>query len=238
MRSVIDIGAGFACACALAAVTAFGGAVVSDADDSPGPGPVVATTPTGPEQAASDPAPTAGTGAAVTPQRAEPGAIPTRSAAGWPTARSVNPPVRLVVDALRADLAVDAVGIDGNGDMELPPDAARAGWYRFGPTPGADAGATVIAAHSGSQATPRGPLRHLGDLSPGESIDITRADGTTLRYVVESAHLAPKTTIDLTEHFRREGEHRLVLITCAGTWAEDQRSYSDNAVVTAMLVES
>lgn len=237
MRSVIDIGAGFVFACALAAATASGGAVVSDAGDRPASGPVVATTPTGPEQAASDPAPTAGTGAVGT-ERAEPGDIPTHSAAGWPTTRAVNPPVRLVVDALRADLAVDAVGIEQNGDMEIPPDAARAGWYRFGPAPGANAGATVIAAHSGSPATPRGPLRHLGDLSPGESIDITRADGTTLRYVVESAHLIPKTTIDLTEHFRREGEHRLVLITCAGTWAEDQRSYSDNAVVTAMLVKS
>jgi hypothetical protein len=64
---------------------------------------------------------------------------------------------------------------------------------------------------------------------------VERAGGTALRYVVESAALVPKTRIDLAQYFRRGGDHRLVLITCDGTWSQERRSYSDNAVVVARL---
>jgi len=142
----------------------------------------------------------------------------------------------VVVPALDADLPVDPVGVAPDGQMEIPEDAARAGWYRFGPSVGAEAGTAVLAAHSGSFITPYGPLRDLVELEPGDVVEVTREDGHVLRYAVESARLIPKSTIDLAEHFRRDGEHRLVLITCDGVWQEDVQSYTDNTVVTATLV--
>ncbi|WP_454085093.1 class F sortase [Georgenia sp. Marseille-Q6866] len=155
---------------------------------------------------------------------------------GAPEVQTQSPPVRVVVPALDADLPVDAVGVAPDGQMEVPEDAARAGWYRFGPSAGAEEGATVIAAHSGSFITAYGPLRDLVELEPGDRIEVTREDGQVLEYAVESARLIPKTTIDLSEHFRRDGEHRLVLITCDGVWQDDVQSYTDNTVVTATLV--
>jgi len=162
--------------------------------------------------------------------------VPLRSAAGLPEVQTQSPPVRVTVPALDADLPVDPVGVAPDGQMEIPEDAARAGWYRFGPSVGADEGAAVLAAHSGSFITPYGPLRDLVELQPGDTIEVTRADGQVLEYVVESSRLIPKTTIDLSEHFRREGDHRLVLITCDGVWQDDVQSYTDNTVVTATLV--
>lgn len=201
-------------------------------DERPEPVPVVATdaaTGTG----APAPGPTA------TPEGGAPSApVPVRSAAGLPAARPQSPPVRVVVPALGADVPVDPVGVAPDGQMEIPPDAARAGWYRHGPSVGAEEGATVVAAHSGSHITARGPLRDLVDLRPGDVVEVTREDGATLRYAVESSLLIPKTTIDLSEHFRREGEHRLVLITCDGVWQDDVQSYTDNTVVTATLITS
>ena len=161
-----------------------------------------------------------------------------RSAQGVPAVQQESPPVRVVVPALDADLPVDPVGIAEDGQMEIPPDAARAGWYRFGPSAGAPEGTAVIAAHSGSHITALGPLRNIVDLEPGDTIDVTRADGETARYTVESAELIPKTVIDLDDHFRRDGEHRLVLITCDGVWRDDVQSYTDNTVVTATLIAS
>lgn len=161
-----------------------------------------------------------------------------RSAAGVPEALTQSPPVRVVVPALGADVPVDPVGVEPDGQMEIPPDAARAGWYRYGPSVGAEEGATVVAAHSGSDITALGPLRDLIDLAPGDVVEVSREDGETLRYAVESSMLIPKTTIDLSEHFRREGEHRLVLITCDGVWQDDVQSYTDNTVVTATLITS
>ena len=57
------------------------------------------------------------------------------------------PPVRLVVPDVGIDMAVDPVGVRDDGEMEIPEDADRAGWYRFGPAPADPAGATVVAAH-------------------------------------------------------------------------------------------
>lgn len=164
--------------------------------------------------------------------------VPVHSAAGLPAPREQSAPVRVEVPALEADVPIDPVGVESDGEMEIPEDAARAGWYRFGPTAGSDSGTVVLAAHAGSNITPLGPLRNLIDLSAGDLINVTREDGVTLTYVVESAELIPKATIDLDEHFRREGEHRLVLFTCDGEWQDDVWSYTDNAVVTATLATS
>jgi LPXTG-site transpeptidase (sortase) family protein len=161
--------------------------------------------------------------------------VPIRSAAGVPRTDAVNPPVRLIVERLDADVPVVPVGVRKDGEMEIPADAARAGWYRFGAAPGAASGTTVIAAHSGSHITRFGPLRNLAESRRGDIVVVEGADGTDLRYVVESAALVPKTTIDLARYFRRDGDHRLVLITCDGTWSQERRSYSDNAVVVARL---
>lgn len=204
-------------------------------DEQAEPVPVVASdVATGPGATAPEDGPAAPSTAAGS--RAGSAEVPVRSAAGVPEARTQSPPVRVVVPALDADLPVDPVGVADDGQMEVPPDAARAGWYRHGPTVGAEEGTAVLAAHSGSHITALGPLRDLVDLEPGDLVEVTREDGTTVRYAVESARLVPKATIDLADHFRRDGEHRLVLITCDGVWQEDVQSYTDNTVVTATLV--
>lgn len=180
----------------------------------------------------SVPAGPSGTG----PTGSTAGRVPVRSAAGIPSAvQRGSVPSRLVIDALQADVPVDGVGIAPDGQMEIPPDAARAGWYRFGHGVAAAEGTTVIAAHSGSFITDLGPLRNLIDLEPGDPVSVETTDGTAVHYVVEAAELIPKSSIDFREHFRRAGEHRLILITCDGTWQEDRQSYSDNTIVTARL---
>ena len=55
-----------------------------------------------------------------------------------PTAApAVAPPARLEVPGLGLAAPVDPMGIAGDGQMALPEDVDRVGWYRFGPEPGA-----------------------------------------------------------------------------------------------------
>lgn len=171
---------------------------------------------------------------AAGPVRTDP--VPVRSAAELPEVPETAPPRRLVIDGLGVDMPVDPVGVAPDGQMEIPEDAARAGWYRFGATVGAPAGTTVIAAHSGSLITALGPLRHLIDARPGDELQVDRADGVTVTYRVQHVELVDKQVIDLSEHFRPAGEHRLVLITCDGEWQQDRQSYTHNAVLTAVPV--
>lgn len=155
-----------------------------------------------------------------------------------PAPREVEPPVRLVYEAIGADMPVDQVGVAEDGQMEIPEDALRAGWYRFGAAPTDDSGSVVLAAHNGSVVTPRGELRALGSAAVGDPILLENAAGDQIRYEVATVEMLVKTTIDFSGYFAREGDPRLVLITCGGEWDRERQSYDSNIIVTATLVES
>ena len=82
--------------------------------------------------------------------------IGTRSAALSPV-RAAVPPTRVVLTSRGIDLAVQPVGIRPDGLMELPPDVAVAGWYKYGSDPGSDTGTTAISAHVDSLEYGSGP---------------------------------------------------------------------------------
>ncbi|WP_324275346.1 class F sortase [Blastococcus brunescens] len=44
--------------------------------------------------------------------------------------------MRLAVPALGVDTLVDPVGVEPDGQMTIPAEVDRVGWYRFGPAPG------------------------------------------------------------------------------------------------------
>ena len=57
-------------------------------------------------------------------------------------------PVQLLISRLDVHRAVEKVGVDEFGTMQLPVNAWNAGWYRWGPVPGAP-GDAVIEGHAG-----------------------------------------------------------------------------------------
>ena len=154
-----------------------------------------------------------------------------------PAPREVEPPVRLVYEAIGADMPVDQVGVAEDGQMEIPEDALRAGWYRFGAAPSDSEGTVVISAHAGSYITPRGPLYDLRSSEVGHRVQVEQADGSTAIYEVTQVEQLGKVTIDFNQYFVLDGEKSLVLITCGGRWDEAAQSYDDNIIVTATLVE-
>lgn len=157
--------------------------------------------------------------------------VTTRVAA--PTASQVAPiPARISVPGLGVDAPVDAVTLDGDGQMELPEDVSRVGWYRFGPAPGA-AGSAVLAGHVDDAEQGRGALFPLSDADVGEQIAVTDAAGTTTRWQVVSREVITKQALPLDRIFARDGAPRLTVVTCGGPFLPEYRSYRDNVVVVA-----
>ncbi|MGY1828738.1 class F sortase [Blastococcus sp. SYSU DS0541] len=144
----------------------------------------------------------------------------------------VAPPVRIEVPGLGVTAPVDPVGIAGDGQMELPEDVTRVGWYRFGPEPGV-AGNSVIAGHVDDREQGPGALFLLRTAEPGEEITVTDAAGETTRWRVVSREVIEKDVLPLDEIFRRDGPPRLVVLTCGGPFLPEFRSYRDNVVVVA-----
>lgn len=144
------------------------------------------------------------------------------------------PPVRLTVPALGLDLPIDPVGVQADGQMEVPPLAERGGWYRFGSTPGGGSGTAVIAAHVDSIASAGlGPFARLKDVAVGDVVAVTSQDGSTSQFAVRSVVRVAKTEVVWTDLFTREGPHRLVLVTCGGSFQREVGRYSDNVIVIA-----
>ena len=97
------------------------------------------------------------------PAPTAPRSLPTVSTRpATPVEQETGPaPVRLSAPALGVDSVVDPVGVEPDGQMTLPADVARVGWYRFGPAPG-DEGSAVIARQDGKVAVaPRLALKPL-----------------------------------------------------------------------------
>ncbi|SFR99341.1 Sortase family protein [Agrococcus baldri] len=144
-------------------------------------------------------------------------------------------PVALSMPELGVDLAVVPVGVRDDGQMDVPLLVSEAGWYRFGPEPGADAGSAVIAAHVASDQG-AAPMAVLLDATPGFTIEVMTRSGEVLRYRVDTVEQLGKERLPVDELFARDGEHRLRLITCAGEWDPVAGAFEDNVVATATLI--
>lgn len=185
-------------------------------------GPPAATTPTAP---AVRPAPAAGD--AVGRRSADLTSLPTRDHGGVPT--------RVVVPGAGIDLPVVPTGVDDAGAMQVPSGSSTAAWYRFGPGAGAEAGASVVAAHVSSRSEGRGPFARLAALRPGARVELTTAGGV-VAYEVVSVDQVAKLSLDTASLFDRTGEHRLHLVTCGGRYDRATNSYEDNVVVVARVL--
>jgi sortase (surface protein transpeptidase) len=180
-----------------------------------------APTPSSPAAAPADPSTSVPASPPVATRNAAPQAPPTRPA-----------PARLTLPALGVDAAVDAVGVEPDGQMTVPAEVDRVGWYRFGPAPG-DGGSAVIAGHVDSGTQGLGAMAPLRDAEPGDEVLVTDSTGGATRWRVVSRELISKRELPLDRLFARDGPPRLTLITCGGPFLPEFRSYRDNVVVVA-----
>lgn len=165
------------------------------------------------------------------PASPAPPEVPVRDAA--PTAApEVVAPVRVTVPARGLDVPVEPVGTREDGQMAIPDDVDRAGWYRFGPVPGAP-GSAVVAGHVDDAEQGLGAMAALRGTEPGDEVVVTDAAGTETRWRVVSRESLEKQALPLDVLFRRDGPPRLTLVTCGGPFLPEVGGYRDNVVVVA-----
>lgn len=145
--------------------------------------------------------------------------------------RSPVPPGRLGFPSAGVGAEVVPVGVLPSGDLQLPEDPARVGWWVGGALPGQSRGTVVLAGHMDG-------LRRSGAMSALLSVeenDVVRVEdlrGLAHDYRVVARRLSPRQGLD-PALFATGGSHRLVLITCGGTFDADAGRYTDNIVVVA-----
>ncbi len=145
-------------------------------------------------------------------------------------------PVRVRVPAVRIDAPVTDVGLDADGWIEAPPpeDDRLAGWFTGAVTPG-ERGTAVVVGHVDTPSG-RAVFYDLGALGKGHRVEMTRRDGRTAVFAVYGVEVVPKEGFPAERVYGDAGVPELRLITCGGTFTEEN-GYAGNVVVSARLVE-
>ncbi|WP_344794410.1 class F sortase [Frondihabitans peucedani] len=179
------------------------------------------------------PAPSPEAGSPDGSATSSPAAIPQYRATIPPVAPAAAAPARVSVAWAGVKAAVVPVGIDSAGDMDLPPNPAEAGWYRYSAAPSASEGTTVMAAHVDAVGYGVGPFAHLVNVPKGTAVTVTDTAGAATEYRIDSVSLLTKTTVPWKSIFTTGGAHRLVLVTCGGAFDYTTHHYLSNLVIVA-----
>jgi hypothetical protein len=143
------------------------------------------------------------------------------------------PPVQLLIPTLNVHRAVERVGTNRFGVMDLPVNGWNAGWYKSGPVPGAP-GDAVIEGHAGYPDQPM-LFGKLVTLRPGAQIVVVLSDGTKRLFEVVSMSTVPA-GVSPPGLAQAYGPPRLTLVTCTGHFDADNKYYAQRLMVEARYV--
>lgn len=148
---------------------------------------------------------------------------------------SESAPIRLHIPAINVDAPFTELGLQPNGEIEVPGGYEEVGWYTKGPTPG-EIGPAVVLGHVDSYQGPA-VFFSLGQLKPGDSIEIERQDGKTAVFRVDYFERYPQSEFPTALIYGDLDYAGLRLITCSGIYDRETSEYNLNLVVYASLID-
>lgn len=210
-------------ACAVAALLIIGGCSAGEGSVDADPAPSVSAPggPTGdqpsqePTEQEPNPAPTQRETPSETP-------APTASQESEPVAMPASEPATVAVPAIGVESEVMDLGLQDNGLIEVPPYhyGSPAGWYVHSPTPG-EVGPSVILGHRNGLEGGPGIFADLPQVEVGDSVEVTRVDGSLASFTVYRVELFDKgEAFPTLEVYGNTTGPEIRLITCDGLNAE------------------
>jgi hypothetical protein len=138
-------------------------------------------------------------------------------------------PTRVAIAKLGVDAPVDPSGVAPDGELRIPENPERLGWWIGSARPGEPNGTVLIAGHVDTASAGRGALFALETLPMGALIRVrTSTSAQQYKAVARRSYAKRRLPADL---FRPGTPPRLVLITCGGDFHDG--AYSHNVVVYA-----
>jgi LPXTG-site transpeptidase (sortase) family protein len=140
-------------------------------------------------------------------------------------------PERLTLPGGADTAVVPAQTVDG--ELKVPTNVEHVGWWDSSADAGDPFGSTVIAGHVDSATQGIGFFARLLRIKVGAKVTV-EGSGHRLSYkVVAVQTVAKRALASDSAAFAQTGPHRLVLITCTGTYHRDRGGYDRNLVVIA-----
>jgi Sortase domain len=148
-------------------------------------------------------------------------------------------PVSVDIPAIGVTSRLLHLGLNADGTIQVPSlvtSASEAAWYKYSATPG-QIGASVIEGHVDSYHG-AAVFYRLGALRPGDTIDVTLADGTTAIFRVTGVRQYAKSNFPAKAIYSAPNYAALRLITCGGVFDYATGHYLSSTVVFASLTAS
>lgn len=161
-------------------------------------------------------------------------AVPAAAAAVAPAPAPdprVLPPIRIEAPAIAVDAPVDPLGVTDSGELQVPGDYQRVGWWAGGASPGAP-GPAVLVGHLDSTSGPAVFFK-LDKLKIGDRIFVHREDGSASEFTVTKLESYAKDRFPTLDVYGSTEGPTLRLVTCYGSFDRRTRHYRDNLVVYA-----
>jgi Sortase domain len=143
-------------------------------------------------------------------------------------------PEKLEIPAIGVNIVVGRLGLQPDGEVEVPTTTHTVGWFVNGVTPG-QIGSAVILGHVDSYLGP-GIFFELKTLKANDMISVTLADGAVTRFRVNKVVQYAKTDFPDQLVFGSHGTRSLQLVTCGGPFDPSTGHYLANIVVFSRLV--
>jgi sortase (surface protein transpeptidase) len=152
------------------------------------------------------------------------------------TALAASRPVRLVIPAISVNAPVEPLGLNPDKTVQVPAlgDHNLAGWYDGSVTPG-QVGPSVLLGHVDNYQG-ASVFFNLKNLVKGDAVEVTLADGKTVKFIVDGVQQAVKTAFPSMAVYGKTSYPALRLVTCGGTFDSATGSYLDSVIVYAHLV--
>ena len=213
---------------------AGGGTIAWAATQQVGPPPAPPVTSTATKGVTSpSSSPTSGASSGASEEGGE--ALPSPDVA---EAMSESTPVAVRIPAIDVDSPIHGLGLDSAGALQVPSGERydEVGWYDGSPTPG-EVGPAVLEGHVTGSGHDPSVFFELGDVRPGDRVEVDREDGTTATFEVTDVRSSPKASFPRIDVYGATKGPELRVITCGGTYDENARRHLDNVIVFAELVD-
>lgn len=167
------------------------------------------------------------------------------SSPGRPPPSSTSPsgqlprsqPGTIRIPAIGVTSVVTQIGENPDGTIAVPqpgPDYNKAAWYKYSPTPG-QLGPSIIEGHVDSAKQGPSVFYRLGDLRPGNEVDVTLADGRVAVFTIDGVRSYPKDQFPTQVVYGNTNDPALRLLTCGGNFDASTGHYLDNIVAFGHL---
>ncbi len=153
-----------------------------------------------------------------------------------PTGLPRSTPTTISIPRIGVNAEMMTLGMNPDGTIQVPPleQAMKAGWYAPGPSPG-EVGNAVVVGHVDSAELGPAVFFNLGSLHKGDTINVVRADASTVTFTVDEVKSYPKTAFPTELVYGPSDKPSLRVVTCGGQFDQTVGGYLNNVIAFATM---